>query len=402
MQFEQIVIRYGELSLKGRNRKQFIRQLKENLDPILAGYPRVHLKNTRDRMYIMLNGEDYKSLLEQLKKVFGIHSFSLAIKTENIAEEIQKGAFSALHETNPHAKTFKISAKRANKEFPINSQELNHVVGSYILRNTENLTVDVHNPDVNIKVEVRQEGTYISCADIPGAGGLPVGSSGKVVLMLSGGIDSPVAGYLAMKRGVTIEAVHFHTPPFTSERAKQKVIDLMQQLTRFGGKLKLHIVPFTELQQKLNIHIPDNYRMTAMRRMMLRIAERIAANNNALAIATGESLGQVASQTLHSMNTINEVTNYPVLRPLITMDKVEIIEISKHIGTYDISIRPYEDCCTVFVPTQPKTKPRKDVINKFEQGLEIDKLIDEVISNVEVLTFKPTQQSIHKEIEDLF
>lgn len=385
MNYDHIVIRYAELALKGKNRSQFERKLQENIKMALKP-SNVKVERTFGRMFIQLNGEDHEPIVEKLSKIFGIHSFSLAVKVENDLEKIQEGALRAITEVLAGKKTFKVSAKRANKGFPIGSQQLNYEVGSYILKNTNNLTVDVHKPGVEVKVEVREVATYISCAVFYGPGGLPVGTGGKVVLMLSGGIDSPVAGYLAMKRGVKIEAIHFHSPPYTNERAKQKVIDLTKVLTQFGGKINLHVVPFTKIQMEIHKVIPGNYSMTVMRRMMLRISEKIASQQKALAITTGESLGQVASQTLHSMNTINEVTNMPVLRPLVTMDKLEVIDLAQKIGTFDLSILPYEDCCTIFLPPETSTKPLREKANKFEEKLDIEGLIEEALANLESIT----------------
>lgn len=403
MHYDHILIRFGELSLKGKNKLQFVKRLRKNISRKLKGFENIEIKLTRDRIFIELHGEDHEPIIEKLKEVFGIHSFSLAVKTNSEVEAIKEASLAALKEANPAAKTFKVSARRAYKQFPIGSQELNHIIGSHILRNTENLTVDVHHPEVDVRVEVREKFTYITSYDIKGAGGLPVGSSGRVLLMLSGGIDSPVAGYLTMKRGVKVDAIHFHSPPFTSERAKQKVIDLSQELTRYGGKVTLHVVPFTDIQKEINKHIPANYSMTIMRRMMLRIAEEVARKNGMLAIATGESLGQVASQTLYSMNTINAVTNYPIIRPLIAMDKVEIMDISRKIGTYDISIRPFEDCCTIFLPSNPKTRPKLDHAIRFEQSLEIERLIKEAVEGIELLTFREGAiEETESEFEELF
>lgn len=400
MNYNHIVIRYAELALKGKNRTIFERRLQENIKIALKPFSKAKVERTFGRMFIHLNGEDHEQIAEKLSKIFGIQSFSLAVKVENDLDDIRQGALNAITEVLDENKTFKVSAKRANKGFPINSQTLNYEVGSFILRNTENLKVDVHNPDIEVKVEVREANTYITCAVYKGSGGLPVGTGGKVALMLSGGIDSPVAGYLAMKRGVKIEAIHFHSPPYTNERAKQKVIDLTKVLTQYGGKIRLHIVPFTKTQMEIHKVIPANYTMTIMRRMMLRICEAIANKQNALAIANGENLGQVASQTLHSMYTINEVTNMPIIRPLVTMDKLEIIEIAKKIGTYDLSILPYEDCCTIFLPPETKTRPIRDKANKFEEKLNIEGLLDEVIENIEVIDILPGEE-IENKFEDL-
>ncbi len=404
MQYDHILIRFGELSLKGKNRHQFVNQLRQNIKRKLKPFKNLEYKKSRDRLFIELHGENHEEVAAGLQQVFGIHSFSLAVKVNNDLDAMKEGALSALWEANPDAKTFKVSSRRAHKIFPINSQELNREIGGFILKNSgDSLKVDVHNPDVNVRVEVREQDTYITCYDFKGPGGLPVGSSGKVLLLLSGGIDSPVAGYLTMKRGVKLEAIHFESPPYTSERAKQKVIDLAKALTPFGGGIKLHIVPFTEVQKEINKHIPPNYSMTIMRRMMLRIAEGVAGNTNALALATGESLGQVASQTLESMNTINSVTSYPILRPLIGMDKIEIMDISRAIETYDISIRPYEDCCTVFLPSSPATRPKKEFAEKYEINLEVDRLVKEAVEGTETLWYNEEHHENKTEFEeDLF
>ncbi|RXZ02466.1 tRNA uracil 4-sulfurtransferase ThiI [Fictibacillus sp. S7] len=401
MQYNHIVIRFGELSLKGKNRRHFESQLRETVRKKLSPFTNAVVLKSYDRILVEINGEDHEKMIAKLQEVFGIHAISLAIRAENELESIKEAALATFLKNGQGPKTFKVSARRSNKHFPVGSMELNREVGGHILKNTENVSVDVHHPDIDVKVEVKDNGTFISCETYPGAGGLPIGVGGKALLMLSGGIDSPVAGYLTMKRGVRLEAVHFHSPPFTSERARQKAEDLMQELTRYGGKLKLHIVHFTKIQQLIKEKIPASYSMTIMRRMMLRIAERIAEERNAMAIANGENLGQVASQTMYSMHTINEVTNLPIIRPVVTMDKLEIIDISQKIGTYDISIRPYEDCCTIFVPAAPKTKPKREKANRFEQALEnLDELIQEAVDTIETVTFE--EQKERTEFEDLF
>lgn len=342
------------------------------------------MKKTQGRMFILLNGEEPGPIIEKCRRIFGIHSLSLAVKVDNELEVIEETALKTLLD-QPSGTTFKVEVRRANKAFPIQSQEMNQKLGAHLLKNSTGYTVDVHDPDVVIKVEIRVEATYITSSVIDGAGGLPVKTAGKTLLMLSGGIDSPVAGYLAMKRGVEVEAVHFHSPPYTSERAKQKVIDLAKELTTFGHQVKIHIVPFTELQQAIFKEIPEAYAMTVMRRMMMRISEAICKREGILSITTGESLGQVASQTMESMNAINEVTNYPVLRPLVAMDKNEIVNISKDIGTYDISIRPYEDCCTVFVPKSPKTRPRREKVIQFEAKMDYKQLLATAVEDSKLI-----------------
>lgn len=352
-------------------------------------------------MYILLNGEPHEEIMEQLKTVFGIQSFSLAMKCENDIEKIKATALAAVQQFSYEGKTFKVSAKRIDKQFPIGSNDLNYEIGSHILRNTKNLTVNVHEPDIHVRVEVRKDGTYVTCHDIPGAGGLPVGTSGKAMLMLSGGIDSPVAGYLAMKRGLEIEAVHFFSPPFTSERAKQKVIDLVKKLTKFGGKIKLHIVPFTNIQQTIHRQVPDGYSLISSRRMMLKITDLLRKKYNGLAIVTGESLGQVASQTLESMFVINDVTTTPILRPLVSMDKTEIIEMARKIDTHDISILPYEDCCTIFTPSAPKTRPKREKVVHYESFIDLEPLIEEAVANTETIVIDE-EFAAEDEFEQLF
>ncbi|WP_073010031.1 tRNA uracil 4-sulfurtransferase ThiI [Virgibacillus chiguensis] len=384
MQYDHILIRYGEMALKGKNMKAFVLRLQENIQSKLQDYENVKVKRTQGRMFILLNGHDPEPIIAKCKYIFGIHSLSLAIKEENEPENIKAAALYALKK-NTAAKTFKVTVKRINKAFPIRSQEFNQVVGRHLLLNTSDITVDVHRPDIEIKIEIRHEATYITSSVVQGAGGLPVGTSGKSLLLLSGGIDSPVAGYLAMKRGVQLEAIHFHSPPFTSERAKQKVLDLAKQLTHFGKSMQVHLVPFTKLQQEIFRQVPDGYAMTIMRRVMMQISEKICQDQSILSLTTGENLGQVASQTMESMHVINEVTNFPILRPLVAMDKTEIIDIAKRIGTFETSILPYEDCCTVFVPKSPKTKPKRDKANHFEAKTDFTKLMNEAIMEVETI-----------------
>jgi thiamine biosynthesis protein ThiI len=401
MKYDRILIRYGEMTTKGRNRNLFVRRLKDNVAKKLHEFPNIKIEYMRDRMYILLNGEPHEPIIDKLKTVFGIHSFSLAMKCHNELDKIKETALAAVKQLPHEGKTFKVSARRVDKQFPYGSNELNYEIGAHILRNTDGLTVNVHDPDINVRVEVRKEGTYITCHDIPGPGGLPVGTSGKAMLMLSGGIDSPVAGYLAMKRGLEIEAVHFFSPPFTSERAKQKVVDLVKKLATYGGKMKLHIVPFTEVQQAIYKQVPNEYSLISTRRAMLKITDALRQRHHALAIVTGESLGQVASQTLESMFVINDVTTTPILRPLVSMDKVEIIEIAKKIDTHDISILPYEDCCTIFTPRSPKTKPKKEKVVHYESFVDLQPLIEKAIENTETMVIDE-HFATEDEFEQLF
>lgn len=401
MKYDRILIRYGEMTTKGRNRNLFVRRLKDNVAEKLQAFPNIKIEYMRDRMYILLNGEPHEPIIDKLKTVFGIHSFSLAMKCNNELNEIKETALAAVKQLPYKGKTFKVSARRVDKQFPYGSNALNHEIGAHILRNTDGLTVNVHEPDINVRVEVRRDGTYVTCRDIPGPGGLPVGTSGKAMLMLSGGIDSPVAGYLAMKRGLEIEAVHFFSPPFTSERAKQKVIDLVKKLTTYGGTIKLHIVPFTEVQQAIYKQVPNEYSLISTRRAMLKITDALRQRHRALAIVTRESLGQVASQTLESMFVINDVTTTPILRPLVSMDKTEIIEIAKKIDTHDISILPYEDCCTIFTPRSPKTKPKKEKVVHYESFVDLQPLIEKAVANTETMVIDENFAA-EDEFEQLF
>ncbi|MCY9107070.1 tRNA 4-thiouridine(8) synthase ThiI [Bacillus atrophaeus] len=396
MNYDHILIRFGEISTKGKNRRSFIERLKQNIKLVLNDYKKLKYFSNRDRMTITLNGEQPDAIRTQLKQVFGIQSFSLAIKCESRLEDIKTTALAAIRAEYQAGDTFKVATKRAYKQFELDTNEMNAEIGAHILRNTEGLTVDVRNPDIPLRVEIREEATYLTIRDEKGAGGLPVGSAGKAMLMLSGGFDSPVAGFYAMKRGLSVEAVHFFSPPYTSERAKQKVIDLAGGLSKFGGKMTLHIVPFTKTQELIQKQIPENYTMTATRRLMLQIADRIREQRKGLALITGESLGQVASQTLESMYAINAVTSTPILRPLIGMDKTEIIEKSREIGTYDTSIQPFEDCCTIFTPPSPKTRPKKEKIEHFESFVDFEPLIQEAVEQIETIELYGEQETNDK------
>ncbi|WP_307477480.1 tRNA uracil 4-sulfurtransferase ThiI [Cytobacillus purgationiresistens] len=401
MTYDRILIRYGEISTKGRNRNLFVDKLRRSIKRVLHDFPNIKIEAQRDRMFILLNGENSEEIVECLQGIFGIQSYSPAIKVGKDIDEMKEAALALFRKVYREGNTFKITAKRADKDFSLDTGEINQTFGSHILVNIPDLKVDVKKPDINIVVEVRKEACYLSCENYKGAGGLPAGSSGKAMLMLSGGIDSPVAGYLSMKRGIEIEAVHFYSPPFTSERSKQKVIDLAKKLSRISGGVALHIVPFTEIQQLIQKQVPDNYTMTSTRRMMMRITDEIRKKYDGLAIVTGESLGQVASQTMESMYAINDVISTPVLRPLITMDKGDIIDIAHEIDTHDISIRPFEDCCTVFVPSSPKTKPKLEKVQHFESFTDFEPYIAEAVEKTEKLIIKPNTL-IDEEIENLF
>ncbi|MFK9091169.1 tRNA uracil 4-sulfurtransferase ThiI [Bacillus salipaludis] len=392
MKYDRILIRYGEISTKGRNRNKFIDKLRKSVRLALAPFPNIKVESSRDRMYVLLNGENGIDIIEKLKNIFGIQSFSPAIKVDRNVEALKQASFELVNSLFKEGQTFKITPKRSDKTFELNTEGINHTIGGHLLENIPGLKVDVRNPDINLRIEVRKEAIYLSCETIQGAGGLPVGSSGKAMLMLSGGIDSPVAGYLAMKRGLEIEAVHFFSPPFTSERSKEKVIDLSKKLAEIYGSIKLHIVPFTDIQQTIREQIPENYSMTTTRRMMLRITDEIRKRQEGLAIVNGESLGQVASQTLESMFAINEVTNTPILRPLITMDKTDIIKLAQEIDTLEISNRPFEDCCTIFVPSSPKTKPKREKVQHYESYFDFEPMIQVAVQEVETIVVKPVDE----------
>ncbi|MGL5915956.1 MAG: tRNA uracil 4-sulfurtransferase ThiI [Culicoidibacterales bacterium] len=383
VQYEYILIRYGELTTKGKNRKDFINLLFQNTKQALKAYPELEYRKTRDRMYIDLHDADQEGVIARLKTVFGIHSFSLAVKCESELEAIKQTALEVA-KMDQTPRTFKVDTKRSDKMFPLKSMEISRAVAGYILSNTDYFTVDVRRPAYMVQVEVRSDASYLMGRTEKGAGGYPVGVAGKGLLMLSGGIDSPVAGYLTMKRGVKLEMIHFASPPYTSEQAQQKVIDLTQKLASYAQPIKVHTVPFTHLQTTINQYVKTSLNMTVMRRMMYRVAEGVAKKNNCLILTNGESIGQVASQTLHSMNVINAAISIPVIRPVATMDKLEIIDVAKKIDTYDISIRPFEDCCTIFTPKSPATRPTLADVEAEEARFEweplVQKCIDETVT----------------------
>ncbi|MCG1994141.1 tRNA 4-thiouridine(8) synthase ThiI [Staphylococcus epidermidis] len=407
MQFDHLLVRYGELTLKGTNRKMFVNQLKDNVKRALIPLRGYHLKGKRDRMYIELSPEaDINEIIHRLSKVYGIKSISPVKKIDKNEEKINQSAIQ-LSQDFVKGSTFKVDVKRVDKSFRLDTYELQRQVGGAILKENNNITVNVKNPDYEIKIEVRMDAIYIYEKVIAGAGGLPVGTGGKTLLMLSGGIDSPVAGIEVMKRGVTVEAIHFHSPPFTSEKAKDKVIELTRILAERVGPIKLHLVPFTEIQKQINKVVHPRYTMTSTRRMMMRISDKVVHQINANAIVNGENLGQVASQTLKSMYAINHVTATPVLRPLLTLDKEDIIKKAKELGTFETSIQPYEDCCTIFTPKNPVTEPDFDKVVKYESVFNFDEMIENAVENIETLTIDQNyksakEQSTDSLIKDLF
>ncbi|HEN8989371.1 TPA: tRNA 4-thiouridine(8) synthase ThiI [Streptococcus agalactiae] len=399
MQYSEIMIRYGELSTKKKNRMRFINKLKNNMEHVLSIYPDVSVKTDRDRGHVYLNGTDYHEVAESLKEIFGIQAFSPSFKVEKNVDTLVKAVQEIMTSVYKDGMTFKITAKRSDHSFELDSRALNHTLGDAVFSVLPNIKAQMKQPDINLKVEIRDEAAYISYEDIRGAGGLPVGTSGKGMLMLSGGIDSPVAGYLALKRGVDIEAVHFASPPYTSPGALKKAHDLTRKLTKFGGNIQFIEVPFTEIQEEIKAKAPEAYLMTLTRRFMMRITDRIREDRNGLVIINGESLGQVASQTLESMQAINAVTATPIIRPVVTMDKLEIIDIAQKIDTFDISIQPFEDCCTIFAPDLPKTNPKIKNTEQYEKRMDVEGLVERAVAGIMVTTIQPQADS--DDVDDL-
>lgn len=385
MKYDYIMIRFGELSTKGKNKKDFIRLLTKNIKLNLCNFKNLTFETFYDHIYVKLNDEDYKEVITSLQDVSGIHSMSLVLRTEDNIENLKKVCLELI--SQEEGKTFKVKAKRANKAYPIISDQINRIIAGEILKNTS-LTVDVHNPDILLSIEIRNEGAYVFTKTFKGAGGYPLGAGGRIMHMLSGGIDSPVAAYLIMKRGITIECIHFASPPYTNIGVIEKLKDLLGKLNRYQENIRLNIIPFTSIQEEIYRVSDESYAITLMRRMMYRLASGLAKRRHILAISSGESVGQVASQTLDSLNVINDVTNIPVIRPLVTTDKEEIINISRRIDTFDISIRPYEDCCTIFAPKNPKTKPNLKKCIEFESKFDYQKMIEEALDNIEVIYVK--------------
>ena len=375
-----ILIKYGELTTKKANRNTFIKLLANNINNILKG-ENYTIRFDRVRMYIECDNTN--TIVDKLKHIFGIHSIVICHKVNTNIEDIKNKVLELLK--NEKFNTFKIHTKRADKSFEIHSMEFNNIIGGHVLKNI-NSKVDVHNPDILVTIEIRPEGTFIYTNEIKGLGGYPVGIQGKGLLMLSGGIDSPVAGYLSLKRGVDLECLYFESPPHTSVEAKNKVIELASIINKYSGNIKVNVVPFTKLQEEIYKNVPNSYVITIMRRMMYRIAEKVLKNHHLKVIINGESIGQVASQTLTSMSVINSVTNIPVIRPVACMDKLEIIDISKKINTYDVSILPYEDCCTIFLPTHPVINPELNKCILYESSFDYETLIDECVNNIETIT----------------
>ena len=377
-----VLIKYGELSTKKANRNFFINTLYKNLKSKLTGFD-VKIHKDRARMYIEFLEKDLDSIKNIVSKVFGIHTYHIAYIVETEDSIIQDKVLSSVK--SEEFKTFKIETKRSNKNFPIHSQEYNRVLGGLILKNLEGVSVDVHNPDLWVTVEIRDTNTFIYFNSYKGSGGYPVGTQQKGMLMLSGGIDSPVAGYLAMKRGMTLDAVYFEAMPHTSIEARNKVITLCRKLSSYCDHINLHIVNFTPIQEEIYKNCREDYMITIMRRMMYRIMDKLCKKYKGLVIVNGESVGQVASQTLTSMNVINSVTNLPVIRPVACFDKLEIMDIARNIDTYETSIIPYEDCCTVFVPKHPAINPKMGIAIAEENKFDYESMLDTAVETLNTI-----------------
>ena len=382
MLYNQILVRFGDLTLKGKNQKVFLRAL-YNLVAVKMKGLNVEIENQHDRIFIHLLEEDVNKVIERLNLVSGISSYSLVVKCSDNLLDIKQTSLQLMKEVATKPVTFKVNTKRSNKNYPMQSMEVTKHVSGYVLANHPNLKVDVHNPEISLNIEIRKDACYLYNTEYKALGGYPVGVAGRGLLMLSGGIDSPVAGFLAMKQGVEIECIHFESTPLTSIESAQKVVDLVKKMAKYApnNKINLHMVPFKELHMALLDNIPESYNITIMRRMMYRIATKLAIKKRCLCIINGESVGQVASQTLGSMQTINSVTNFPILRPLCTYDKQDIIKISKQIDCFELSIKPFEDCCTVYVPKAPATAPKMDKAELYEKSFDFETMVDEAVEN---------------------
>jgi len=384
-----LLIRYGEIALKGKNRPFFENKLLQNIKARLKGLEPFQVSFRRGRYYVKIDEENLLPAQRRLQHVFGIVSISPVLTANLEIEDICRQSLKLLQENYRAALTFKVNTRRANKKFPFTTPEINNIVGGYLLKSGLELKVDVHNPQVVVNIEIREKKAYLYSRIVPGPGGLPVGVTGKGLLLLSGGIDSPVAGWMALKRGIELEALHFHSPPFTGEGTLNKVEDLCRLLAAYSGGITLHLAPFTEVQKEILLKCPEEMLITLMRRIMFRVAEILAKRKNIPVVFTGESLGQVASQTLENLAAVNEVISLPVLRPLIGFDKEEIVNVAQKIGTYAVSIRPFDDCCTLFVPRHPVTRPLLRELQKAEEMLPLEELIAGCVDNIETRFIEP-------------
>jgi len=390
-----IMIKYGELTTKKGNRNFFVSTLYKN---ILNKLGNLNVKIFRDmsRMYIEFEDKDSSLILSKINNIFGIHEYLIAFKVESSEEVIKSAVLDIL--SNEKFSTFKVETKRSDKRFPISSLDFSRIIGGTILKNIDSIKVDVHNPELQVNIEIRNDYTYIYTNSYKGLGGFPSGTLGKGLLMLSGGIDSPVAGYLALKRGITLHAIYFEAIPHTSIEARNKVLELAKRLSVYTNKINLHIIPFTELQEAIYQNCNPEYVITIMRRMMYHITERVAKRNKCLAIINGESVGQVASQTLTSMSVINDVTNMPIIRPVSCLDKLEIIDIAKKIDTYETSIIPFEDCCTVFVPKHPVINPNLELCIEMEKTFDYKSMIDTIMRNINTISINEEKSNEYEEL----
>lgn len=387
---EIILVKNGEIALKGLNRSTFENILIKNIKWRLKKLGKFEIRKSQSTIYISPKTDDIDldEVCDHMKKIFGIAAFSRCLVTKKDLNVIIKDAIEYLADIMPYTKSFKVISKRADKRFPYKSPQIQNEVGGAILQAYPNLKVDVHNPEVAVTVEIREQGAYVHAKILKGAGGMPVSSSGEGLLLVSGGIDSPVAGYMMARRGLKISAIHFVSPPYTSDRALQKVETLLSKVSEYAGDIKFYCVPFTKLQEALRDNCPEELFTIIMRRLMMEISIRIAERENIPALITGESLAQVASQTIYALSTTNSAADRPVLRPLIGMDKLDIIEISRKIDTFETSILPYEDCCTVFTPKHPKTKPTLKYVEEAQNSFDFEPLIVEAIDNIDVKTIK--------------
>ncbi len=395
MTYDLILIKYGEMTLKKKNYKQFLKKINDTIKRKCKGFNKLQYFNTDYRFYIYLNGENYEEVIKVLNTIVGLYSYSLCKKVEADFDKMAETAIEMLkEETTKEKKKFKVETNRGNKSFPYTSIQISQELAKRVLPKVENISVDVHNPDIILHVDLRCEGTYLYLNEIKGLGGYPAGIQGKGLLMMSGGIDSPVACYLSMKKGINVYAIHYASPPYTSLNSLQKVVDLLQVLAKYTEteKIKLLVVPFTKIQDSIHENANPKYLVTLMRRAMYKIGEIVCNKKGLDVIINGESIGQVASQTLESMKVVNEVTNLPILRPLATYDKEEIIEVARKIGTYDISIRPYEDCCTVFVPEHPVIKPTIEEAKREEAKCNFETLIFEAVENIKTIDLNTTEK----------
>ena len=392
---EILLLKDGEIVLKGLNRRQFEDVLKKNIKIALYGTGRYAITSAQSTIYVKpLDDEaDLDEATERIGRVFGLVSYSrAAMCPEKTLESVLETAPVYLEKVLRKAKTFKVEAKRSDKKFPYKSPEICRETGGVILSKYPHLRVDVHHPDVTVYVEIRDFGAYVHADPLRGAGGIPVGTGGKAVILISGGIDSPVAAYMMAKRGLKLTAVHFASPPYTSPRAEEKVVKLLSRVSRYAGNLKMITVPFTAIQEKLRDDCPEELFTIIMRRLMMQISERIAKENDCAALVTGESLGQVASQTIGALNCTDEAAEMVVFRPLIGMDKQEIINIAYKIDTYETSIEPYEDCCTVFTPKHPRTKPILKFVRQAQEQAQFEPLIEEALQNLKITQITPDME----------